>query len=145
MHSDGIAFYPTRSLIRFQAKKYLIADLHSGGSFIVVAQVGESNRTTIIDAQPTDPSDRIPNESQPLSQQDSEPSKLVPSMDDELFAEISSTAFHPERHPELYQPHASEESATDVERAIATEIVDTYKRILKNRSDRFIQDLNSLL
>ncbi len=145
MHSDGTTFYPTRSFIRFQAKKHLIADLHSGGSFSVVARVGKSNMTTIIDAQPTDPSDRMPDESQSLDQQDSELSQPAPSIEDELFAEITSTVFHPQRHPELYQPHASQASATQVERAIATEIVDTYKRIFTNRSNQFIQDLNSLL
>lgn len=145
MYSDGTFFYPTRAFIRFQAKKQLITELYSSNPSTSAFRFGESNMTAIIDAQSDGSSDRIPAERQPHDPQVDERFQPDSFIDDELLAEIASTAFHPEQHPELYQPHASKEMVTDMEGAIAAEIVDTYKHILKNRSDQFIQGLNSLL
>ena len=147
MHSDGKAYYPTRSFIRFQAKSQLIAALMEGQISTVVNPIGPSSiaSTCDLDGQANDGSS--PNQ----GNSEHHDKKRVGSvsnkflLDETLFAEIAATTFHQEQHPELYQPHPSRHDVTHIEQAIATEIVFTYKRIFNNRADQRIQNLNALL
>ncbi|MEM7772114.1 MAG: hypothetical protein AAF327_16580 [Cyanobacteria bacterium P01_A01_bin.37] len=148
MHSDGKTYYPTRSFIRFQAKNQLIAELMKGQELTVVSRLRELGVAPILESKPDDEdgSAKSLNDSKPLATSGLNTSATTPfSVDEELFAEISSTAFHSEHHPELYQGTSSQQDVMAIERAIANEIVSAYQRILNNRTDKDIQNLNALL
>ncbi len=152
MHSDGKTYYPTRSYIRFQAKNQLIEDLMEGHLSTAVNHVGQSGVTFTLNADVDISSDISPDsaqlndspELQDMGNINTWPTLKLP-LDEGLFAEITSTTFHHDRHPELYQPNASMYDVAAIEQAIAIEIVSTYKQILKNRSDQHVQNLNALL
>lgn len=149
MHSDGKAYYPTRSFIRFQAKSQLIAALMEGQISTVVNPIGPSSLVSTCDCDLGDQANGDSDSKHENSEHYDENRVGSPSnkflLDETLFAEIAATTFHQEQHPELYQSHSSRQDVTHIEEAIATEIVSTYKRILTNRADQRIQNLNALL
>lgn len=148
MHSDGKTYYPTRSFIRFQAKNQLIAELMKGQEFTVLSRLRDLGMAPILESKPDDEDDSAEalNDRNNLATGALDTSATAPfSVDEELFAEISSTAFHSEHHPELYQGTSSQQDVMTIERAIANEIVSAYQRILNNRTDQDIQNLNALL
>ncbi|MBE9066036.1 hypothetical protein IQ260_05155 [Leptolyngbya cf. ectocarpi LEGE 11479] len=65
--------------------------------------------------------------------------------DEALFTELSSTFLQPTVQPLLASPCQSRDEATLVERQLATSLVDAYRRILKQRQDVQVQQLNALL
>ena len=165
--------YPTRSFIRFQAKRQLTADMSGQQVMTFVSRDSLDNR---MDVTLPNPSSHPPasNPSGSNSTADLYPSfpqsvpeqfdnaqvnnddqvdhhdpvaKNPPSVqvDEVLFKDVVRLAFHPKQHPEIYRPCESPEQAAAIEQAIATEIVDSYKRIQSNRTKPSIQALNALL
>ncbi|MGF1496991.1 MAG: hypothetical protein ACFB8W_09240 [Elainellaceae cyanobacterium] len=127
--------YPTRSFIRFKAKSQLIADL-SGHSVVTFVDRAD-NTTSLSAAAPQDA---------PSKGEVTDPVCVnFEALDEPLLRDIASTLFHPNRHPELYQPCQTRSLAMSIEAAIATEIVQTYKQIKRNEYNATVQGLNSLL
>lgn len=65
--------------------------------------------------------------------------------DEALFTELSSTFLQPTVQPLLALPCQSRDEATLVERQLANSLVHAYRRILKQRQDVRVQQLNALL
>ncbi len=65
--------------------------------------------------------------------------------DEELFAELTSTFLQPDVQPLLTSPYASRDEAALVEGQLAQSLVNTYRRILQQRKDVRVQQLNALL
>ena len=133
--------YPTRSFIRFQAKSQLTADISGQQVMTFVSRENvDSSRMdlTLPDEPPKDTKAWT-------HHRKNSPTPPAIGLDEVLLKEISSLAFHPDQHPEIYQPCTSREQATTIEAAIAAEIVDTYKHIKANEVRPSIQALNALL
>jgi hypothetical protein len=153
MHSDGKAYYPTRSFIRFQAKNLLIQELMNGQELTVVSRFPELGTQSL--QEPEQPKISRTSDSEPseISENDNDLSKSTIneedhtpfSIDEMLLSEITATALQADQHPELYQGSQSQQAILDIEQAIAQDIVTAYQRILKNRTDKTIQVLNALL
>ncbi|MEM9216884.1 MAG: hypothetical protein AAGD25_21355 [Cyanobacteria bacterium P01_F01_bin.150] len=150
--------YPTRSFIRFQAKRQLTADMSGQQVMTFVSQDSSGSQMDV--TLPNPPEELQPLEIQPTleSYQDNpqkahyaavnhqETKDSFPNgLDESLFKEIADLTFHPDQHPEIYQPCQSIDAANAIEQAIAIEIVDTYKRIKVNATKPSIQSLNALL
>jgi len=127
--------YPTRSFVRFQAKRQLAADI-IGQQVITVINRGAGSRLDM-----AQPDVGVPQH----STNDQVPPVAPTTIDEMLFQDICAIAFHPDRHPNLYQPCASPDEAAAIEQAIADEIVATYTQIKLNQSEPGIQQLNALL
>lgn len=67
------------------------------------------------------------------------------SLDEELFLEIATTLFQPEKNQELYQKCYSREKSAAIENRIADELVQTYKQIKSRQNNPIVQRLNALL
>lgn len=153
--------YPTRSFIRFQAKSQLTADL--SGQQIMTFIRRNAVDTAMDVTRPNPPQALAPNASD-ISTTSLEPKQAnyqethhqqanhqdtnVPSsvrLDETLLQEVASLAFHPDQHPEIYQPCKSHQQAIVIEQAIATEIIETYKHIKANATKPHIQALNASL
>ncbi|MEO1521019.1 MAG: hypothetical protein AAFU78_09580 [Cyanobacteria bacterium J06633_2] len=149
MHSDGKAYYPTRSFIRFQAKNLLINALMAERNRTTVSQVQNLSIQSLQDSEALDHSQSLHSTDAPAPQQKANvivtgKGKNTLALDEELFADITSTAFNADQHPELYRGSSSDQDAMQIEQAIAQEIVAAYQRILKNRTNETIQQLNAL-
>lgn len=134
--------YPTRSFIRFQAKSQLTADMI--GQQVMTFINREANEHHIDAAMPSQshgPS--VPDAD--VHKQLNAANILDEGLDERLLKEIATLTFHPDQHPEIYQPCDSREHATAIEQAIAAEIVATYKRIKENESRANVKALNALL
>ena len=133
--------YPTRSFIRFQAKSQLTADMSGQQVMTFVSREDVDSR---MDLALPDASQKAPTNSElKCGQGNDSPAEI--GVDEVLLKEISSLAFHPDQHPEIYQPCTSREQAAAIEKSIVAEIVDTYKRIKSNEARPSIQALNALL
>lgn len=148
--------YPSRSFIRFQAKLQIIAD--STGEHVVsfIQHPGVYIDRPVFrydEDQPDNgpsPTDRDLNTSYPSKPQPAKFKAAVQSIDaldvnETLLNEIASTTFQPNRHPELYRGYSTPEEAAIIEQHVAAELIATYERIIINRADEQIQQLNSLL
>jgi len=154
---DSHPIYPARSFIRFQAKNQIIADLTGEEITSFVHRPGavqEQGTTTPnpdwrnsgrIDIWSENPADSSRAQDQ-RSQMD-QGSTAAPSLsfDEALFGELTKTAFHPDRHPELYQPCDSQVEARAIESQVVAELVKTYEQIVRNQADEQVQRLNALL
>lgn len=65
--------------------------------------------------------------------------------DEALFADLSDTLLQPAVHPLLTAPYSSRDEAALVERQLAQSLANAYRRIVIQRQDRQIQQLNALL
>ena len=65
--------------------------------------------------------------------------------DEALFTELTSTFLHPSVQPLLASPCASRDEAAIVEGQLAQSLVNSYRRILQQRQDVRVQQLNALL
>lgn len=65
--------------------------------------------------------------------------------DEALFAELTSTFLQPTVQPLLTSSYQSRDEAALVEGQLAQSLVNTYRRILKQRQDARVQQLNALL
>jgi hypothetical protein len=70
---------------------------------------------------------------------------LAECLDENLFQELAITLFQSEGCQAIYQPYASREVASAVEDGIALELAAIYQRIMQQRQNPLVQDLNALL
>ncbi|MGJ3244954.1 MAG: hypothetical protein ACFE0I_02635 [Elainellaceae cyanobacterium] len=137
--------YPTRSFIKFAARSQLIANLTGQVFTTFVQRHGHETSKDLI--SPEAPlADAELADAELLSDESRESTHAMEqALDNELFRDITNSAFHPEQHPELYEPCASVEMAADIENQIAAEIVETYQTIKCNQKRPMVQSLNALL
>ena len=133
--------YPTRSFIRFQSKSQLTADMSGQQVMTFVRRESVDSRMDL--ALPSESHKDLNAALNHGQESDIHPASV--GLDESLLKDISSLAFHPDQHPEIYQPCASREQAAAIEQAIAAEIVATYKQIKANETNPNIQALNALL
>ncbi|MEO0984629.1 MAG: hypothetical protein AAFY20_03665 [Cyanobacteria bacterium J06639_14] len=131
--------YPVRSFIKFKAKSQLIADLNGQVMTSFVQRQGAEHSTELI----------TPEEAETTPHPDDGALTTGAStdqmFDEGLFQEIATIAFCSEHHPELYQPCLSQVVATEIEDRVATELIETYKRIKHRQGSALVQSLNALL
>ncbi|MGB3494279.1 MAG: hypothetical protein WBA57_16230 [Elainellaceae cyanobacterium] len=153
VNPNSHSIYPTRSFIRFQAKNQIIADLtgEKVTRFIerpgIVQEQGtiEPNLDwidSLIENPP--PASGDAQECDPQAHPSGMPAAFF-SFDEALFSELAKTTFHPDRHPELYQPCTSQQKASEIEQQVTTELVESYERITRNQTDARVKRLNALL
>lgn len=65
--------------------------------------------------------------------------------DETLFTELTTTLLQPAVQPLLAAAHSSRDEAALVEGQLAKILVNTYRRILRQRQDERVQQLNALL
>lgn len=65
--------------------------------------------------------------------------------DEALFTELTATFLHPDVQPLLTSPYTSRYAAALVEKQLAKSLVDDYCRILRQRQDTQVCQLNTLL
>lgn len=128
--------YPMRSFIKFRAKSQLVADLTGQALISYVNRSGESGSQGLVSP------DQHPEVEFNAPQESAQPDE---PLDDGLLREIIKNVFHPDRHPELYQPCRSEVEASVVEEQITAEIISAYKQIKLSQQSEIVQHLNSLL
>lgn len=138
--------YPTRSFIRFQAKNQIIADLAGEEITSFVQRPGASQEEGTVTPNPDwlNHSSGDAPDCPPQSSASNTAAMLLP-FDEALFSELAKTVFHPDRHPELYQPCDSQADAMAIENQVIAELVETYERIARNQTDERVQRLNALL
>ncbi len=147
--------YPTRSFIKFSARSQLMSNLTGQVFKTYIQRHGQSVTTDLISPElPVSFSelsdDRTDSDLDDIYSgshhgTDWEANQMDEELDEALFRDITSIVFHPDQHPELYQPCASVESAAEIETQIAAEIVETYQRIQLNQQQPIVQTLNALL
>ncbi len=135
--------YPIRSLIKFKAKSQLIANYIGQDVTIFVNRQGKDPISQPI--RPAEPSQPAGAGEPTAPRRDPEGCLLNEAFDEALFREITATSFHPNQHPELYQPCLSAHDAAEIEDQIATEIIQTYGQIQQSKKSELVQRLNSLL
>jgi hypothetical protein len=137
--------YPTRSFIKFAARSQLIANLTGQVFTTFVQRYGHETSKDLISPEPP-LADAELADAEPLSDEPRESTHpMEQALDNELFRDITNSVFHPEQHPELYEPCDSVEMAADIENEIAAEIVETYQTIKFNQKSPMVQSLNALL
>ncbi len=65
--------------------------------------------------------------------------------DEALFTELAATHLQPSVQPLLTLGYESREQASAIETEMAQDLVKTYRRILEQREDKQVQQLNCLL
>ena len=65
--------------------------------------------------------------------------------DEALFTELVATLLQPMIHPSLMSGYQSRDAAAVAEGQLAKSIVDAYRRIMQQRQNERIQQLNTLL
>lgn len=65
--------------------------------------------------------------------------------DETLFNELAATCLQPAVQPMLASPYKSRDEAALVEGQLAQSLVNAYQRIMHQRQDKQIQQLNALL
>ncbi|MGD1952833.1 MAG: hypothetical protein ACFB14_24785 [Leptolyngbyaceae cyanobacterium] len=65
--------------------------------------------------------------------------------DEALFTELTTTFLQPSVQPLLASSYASRDEAAVIEGQLAQSLVNAYRRILKQRQDVQVQQLNALL
>jgi hypothetical protein len=142
--------YPTRSFIKFSARSQLISNLTGQVFTTYIQRQGLSATTDLISPESPDSWSETSDAEQTGAGNDASSDAMNPShideeLDESLFRDITSTTFHPDQHPELYQPCESLERAAEIESQIAAEIVETYQRIRVQQNHPVVQTLNALL
>lgn len=158
--------YPSRTFIRFTARNQLLADLTGETVTATVQRAGEPTYVQI-----ALPGKALPSLSNPSGtgaghltlgmtlHRSPDPGSLpqdtaaalreadppTPTIDEDLFTEVTQTLFQVCRNPKLYQDCGSPEAARTMEGEVATEVIATYRKIKRNQASPIVQRLNQQL
>jgi hypothetical protein len=158
--------YPSRTFIRFTAHNQLLADLtgetvtatvqRAGGpAYVQIALPGKAlpslsnpsgtgagHLTLGMTLHRSPDPGSLPQDTAAALREADPP---APTIDEDLFTEVTQTLFQVCRNPKLYQDCGNPEAARAVEGEVATEIIATYRQIKRNQASPVVQRLNQQL
>ncbi|MEM9486137.1 MAG: hypothetical protein AAGA83_20870 [Cyanobacteria bacterium P01_F01_bin.116] len=114
--------YPACCFIRLLVKEQLWADVMQQPTYVVIIRADSSHIDLIL-----------------------EPGDKLDIVEDDLLETLFCTTLTPEASPRLYLDAGSPQAVNQIEGEIVGQLVEDYRRIVRNQKRTLVQQLNRLL